>query len=545
VHSEVQRLGQTTPALNILSMDKWEAVLNRCEPWVFFSLLSAQLTGIWMLPVFLTLDGPGHVYNLNVMRDLTMNEHSVFQSWFEVSSQPLPNLIGYFLARPVLSLFSPTQVEQWLVSWSVVSLALGFRFFFQKMDRKQGWGSWLIFFFTFNGPLLSGFFNFSIGLGIAFLALGQFIVTLDSPCRKNHIVLAVMLIVLYFSHFAALGFFGLAAIGFGFSWLIAHRKMKGSTSRYFAWRIGALCIAMLPAASLSMWYVMVDKEPTKTFYLSFSEVLYYFTLDMGLKTYSPREWIYLRWLWILLAAGLALQLLYSHFSKVNTPKLSPHFRGWWYAFSVISIMAFVLPNGTSGGGFLIFRMVLMALILLFAGCLLYISQPLLRLIVLILLTYVGFDHLGSTLDFERRMQERIAAIRRCGDVMRPYSVLATVDFAQIWPYNHAPALIGCDRKQVMTLVLNGQRFFSPLRFKGEMFREQVVEDIESKPTEVDPVYFESRLTMLPDYWLSVGYPDAHIADTLQRARWNRFFERSCSVLYADSINGLFVYQRKQ
>jgi hypothetical protein len=517
--------------------------LRRAEPWVFLVLLTAQLAVIWSLPAFLTLDGPGHVYNMHVLEDLLSNDHSVYSQWYEPNLAPLPNWISYVLAQPVLNLLSPTQTEQWLVSWAVIALALGFRYFFRSMDAERPWGSWLIFFFTFHGPLLNGFLNFSIGLGVAFFALGQLIRVWERTDARRLIMFAVILLVLYFSHFVAFGLFAFAATGMGLSWLTDAVRKGGNEWRVFGQKAGKLLLAALPAGAWCVWYVLIDNQSSQKFYLSTSEILAVFTDDMGLKTYNPRELMYLRWIWIATAGGLFFQFVAMRFFGAPRVGASSHQRGWLWATLLIAAMAFELPNGTSGGGIVTFRVVLTAYILFFSWCLWWISHTYVRLATLVVILIAGFDHLRATWHYEEGLQSRIEAIHYCGIGMAPNTVLAVVDFDQVWPFNHVPSYVGCEHNQPMSVVLGGQKFFSPLRFKGAMFSEPMIEQLEVNPAAVNPYEFERMLASPPDYWLCMGVPEHATADTTASRQWRAFFGNSCMLLEADSTHKVFVYQR--
>jgi hypothetical protein len=517
--------------------------LRRAEPWMFLVLLIAQLAVIWSLPAFLTLDGPGHIYNMHALSDLLANDHSVYAPWYEPNLALLPNWISYVLAQPVLNLFSPAQIEQWLVSWSVIALAMGFRYFFRSIDSAKPWGSWLIFFFTFHGPLLNGFLNFSIGLGVAFFALGQLIRAWERTDARRLIAFAVILVVLYFSHFVAFGLFAFSSIGVGFSWLMDALRKGSSELQVFGKKAGMLLLAALPAGAWCVWYVVIDNQSSQKFYLSTQEIIAVFTDDMGLKTYNPNELLYLRWIWIATAAGLFLQFIAMRFFGAARAEKSSHQRGWLWATLIVAAMAFVLPNGTSGGGIVTFRVVLTAYILFFSWCLWWIAHTYIRLAVLTVILIAGFDHLRATWHYEEGLQSRIGAMMKAGAGMAPQSVLAVVDFDQVWPFNHVPSYVGCAHNQPMTVVLGGQKFFSPLRFKGDLFSEPMIEQLEVNPALVNPIIAEQTLPSPPDYWLCMGIPERAIADTSAARRWQSFFSESCVLFAGDSVHKVFVYQR--
>src|SRR5215471_6582901 len=86
------------PAMN----QTHESPLTRTQNWrgsasgflVLGVLLAPALAAVWMVPWFVTQDGPAHIYNAQILA-WSFDPRSPFQDVYTIQWQPIPNWVGH------------------------------------------------------------------------------------------------------------------------------------------------------------------------------------------------------------------------------------------------------------------------------------------------------------------------------------------------------------------------------------------------------------------------------------------------------------------
>jgi len=81
----------------------------------YLLLLAAHVVFIWWLPYFPTQDGPSHLYNMGILRDL-LNGGEEWGRYFEYQLRIVSNLGPTFFTYPVLHFFIASTVENITIS---------------------------------------------------------------------------------------------------------------------------------------------------------------------------------------------------------------------------------------------------------------------------------------------------------------------------------------------------------------------------------------------------------------------------------------------
>ncbi len=155
---------------------------------------------------------------------------------------------------------SPLTAEKILLSIYVLLFPLLLRYALVQIRPDAGFLAILVFPFIYGYPLHLGLYNFSLGLALLFLPLGYYLKHGGRFTLGRTLLLALMLMVLYFSHFIALLAAGLA-IGTMTLWQMAaqwlDRRKRGESTgpadlaRLFRqYALGPLA-ALLPPALLA------------------------------------------------------------------------------------------------------------------------------------------------------------------------------------------------------------------------------------------------------------------------------------------------------
>lgn len=157
-----------------------DATLRR----LYFALALVSLAPIWSATYLPTCDGPSHVYNSWLLRELVHGNANLAQ-WYAIDWRPHPNWSGHAVLALLMTVVTPRIAEKLLVS-SIVLLFLGALWRFTSHKPY----AFLALPFAYHLLLQMGFYNFCIGAALYFL--------IASTTRP--VVAGALLLLCYFSH---------------------------------------------------------------------------------------------------------------------------------------------------------------------------------------------------------------------------------------------------------------------------------------------------------------------------------------------------------
>lgn len=136
---------------------------------LYILLLGVHVALVWWLPYFPSQDGPSHVYNLVILRDL-LNGGYEWGDFFTYQLRAVPNLGFHLVAYPLLLLFPPLIVEKLFVSLYILLMGSCVPVFFRAFDRPVFPFAYLVFPVIFNYTLFMGFYSYVIAVPIFLIA---------------------------------------------------------------------------------------------------------------------------------------------------------------------------------------------------------------------------------------------------------------------------------------------------------------------------------------------------------------------------------------
>lgn|GEM_PF-3072044 len=171
---------------------------TKAEKVTFSLLLVIQVVIIWSLPVFITQDGPSHLYNANLLTELLQGD-SLALRFHEINLDTFPNWFSTIILGLLQFVFSPLIAEKIFISILIVSLALSFRFALKCIQSSSVYLSSFIFTFTYGYHLFFGFYNFLWGIVFLLLLIAWHqSQSLDS--HRQGLPSFFILLLLYFCH---------------------------------------------------------------------------------------------------------------------------------------------------------------------------------------------------------------------------------------------------------------------------------------------------------------------------------------------------------
>lgn len=174
---------------------------------LLLALLPTALA-IWIVPGFVTQDGPSHTYNAHILLEsLRRGPDSPFAPAYEPRWRPLPNLGGHLGLMGLLAMLPPRAADRAMTTFSLVGFAVAIAWLRWRVVGRPGlWGAALLSgLLAINMPWLMGFTNFMIGATLLVLTLGFWWGWRDrlGPLRASAI--GLLLVLGYLGHLVSLG----------------------------------------------------------------------------------------------------------------------------------------------------------------------------------------------------------------------------------------------------------------------------------------------------------------------------------------------------
>lgn len=322
--------------------------LNKFEPYFFLLIVLLNAIPLFESKFFLTHDGPSHLYNSVLLRELIFGNDPAIHHVYELNHSLVPNLFSHALMG-LLSCFLPVWVaEKILLLIYFIGLPYAFRHFLRKSGAPQLFFSALILPFTYSYFLYMGFYNFVLAL----LPLFWFLSLWSNPDKKITarfaLKLFACLVLLYFTHIYV---FALTLFLAGLQTLME--------------RIGKFCETTFKTILRDLLFLMLVASPLLLLMLQF---LFQTPLKilpiqpskhelaralMELSSLNrPGEFVRkfsskIGWMIALLViAGIVFRII--HFRKKEQPLFKPS-DNWLVAAFILFCLYFTVPDYIGGG----------------------------------------------------------------------------------------------------------------------------------------------------------------------------------------------------
>lgn len=224
-------------------------MLIKTERWIaglFLGVALLQLVPVWAPRYYPTMDGPAHLYNAWVMREIVLRHDNAVTRTYAIDAKPYPNLLDHVLLAMLLGAFKAPVAEKVFVS-AIILLFLGGAWMFAgAADPRASLFAFLAVPLSHHLLLKSGFYNFSLSVGLYFVIVAVWWTRRRRPDAQTVALVALLLVLCYFAHPMST----LLAIGsIGLLWLAASRD----------WRH---LLAFVPVLPLLAWFMVREHGPS-------------------------------------------------------------------------------------------------------------------------------------------------------------------------------------------------------------------------------------------------------------------------------------------
>lgn len=197
------------------------------------------VAAIWLVPGFVTQDGPAHLYNAQILASSLVGGDSPFDAAYEVRWSPLPNWAGHLaLAGLMAAGASPWVADRIVMTTTLVGLAGAVLWLRRRVRGGAGLpvAAFLASVLALNVTWLLGFSSFLLGAILFPWTLGVWWAGRERPGPAWALAIALLMIAAYFAHIVALGLTTLGVVTLATATPVQATTLR----RRWAWTLAGL-----------------------------------------------------------------------------------------------------------------------------------------------------------------------------------------------------------------------------------------------------------------------------------------------------------------
>lgn len=441
--------------MRFLHKDRFHAY----EPFLFWTLLLAGIIPLLSFRHFVTLDGPAHLYNAQLIREIWFGDPSRISDLFHVNQFPVPNWSGHFIMA-LLNLVLPGYLsEKALLLIYFVLTPLFYRKFMLLLYPENRLITYFMLIFVHQHNLYFGFWNMSLGLTLLFISAFYFVKYCSRITLPHLVVLMLLLLALYFSHVLIL----LVTLLFLAALLVlltqTERTPQGIQiinlpeirQRFFTLFFSAVPVLVLGG----IYFLKIDSVEKGTRMASGELVRYLISVRPLLTFCFCDSWIRVTQILLIFFGILILGNLYLYVKGRYRTSESGLMQGHvskksmiWLAFSVVFLVLFFLvPNSILMTERLIVLFYLFFIIWL--GSLKY--PKVLRWSTLVVVIVVHSFFIVSHFRSLYQLSKDVDQVVQASEKIKPNSMVLTFNYSDNWLHSHISGYLGAGKNQVAVL----------------------------------------------------------------------------------------------
>jgi len=209
------------------------------EKIIFIVFLILNLVNVWTKSIYVTIDGPAHLYNAGLLN--VINESAFLSEFYSQNNFLAPNYFSNLILGKLYFLFDPLVAEKIFISSIVLLLPITFRKLTIALEGKANYFSFLVFTIVFSFLFQCGFFNFSFAFVFLNCSIIILLKLMNEGFKLKYVFgLAATSLILFFTH----AFIFSISIPILFAFLVVYHK---SNLKEFLLKVSKLTLILLPS----------------------------------------------------------------------------------------------------------------------------------------------------------------------------------------------------------------------------------------------------------------------------------------------------------
>ena len=482
---------------------KLTSIILKQEKFFFLAVLLINISFIFNAKFFPSMDGPAHLHNSYLLKQLFGGSEFVKQ-YYNLNHSPIPNWSLHGTLALLLCFFSAPNAEKIIQVIYILLMAFSFRYFIKQIQPKNLFGSILVFPFMFSFLFHLGFLNFCLSIGFMFLGVGFYLKNQQNLRVKNRLILGVIALLAYFSN--VLGFAYLVFFLFAFSFVnhfsegieLSRIKIAELLKKYTV----LFLICLVPLIFLILFYTSVEFFPSTKDYKKEELLNWVFSLRSLIVYNFGQDQYYTQVLFLILSMSFAISvfIFYKTEQKITLSiKLM-----LLIAIGFTFIFLLKIPDGSSAG-MMSDRLCLM---LFFVSLAAFISFPIPRsvLIGIVFITiYINiaiyhYNHSSIIKNYSVHADKIYILSER----IREKSIVLPINLDADWMEGHFSNYLGVNKELVILENYEANVGWFPLKWDMEKMPKFML----GTKTNIGNIYWttnwESKLDKKIDYVLIYG-----------------------------------------
>lgn len=414
---------------------------------------------------FITVDGPSHLYNSNILSKIFDNDQFISMYYSHVS-EVVPNYFSTYLLLILNKIFHPLVSEKILILIYFILFNVSLGLVLTKSSKTP---SFYLLFLTplaFNYLLGFGFYNFIFGVCFLLFTIYFYLECIE----KNRVYLFVILTIFMYLTFVSHGLLFLLELAILFfilfikyleDWLLFRKINKSNLLQLIK-----LSVIAFPG-SYFLFAFIDSRKSINEIYLSTYEIIEYISELRPLIIYThlermySKEYFYL--FFALVVVSTQVWFLKSKFTPVA--KVLSDFR--WFVLAIIClILMFFLPDSTNGGGFVIVRIQL--LFIIFCGIWMStIEYNKWSYIVCLILCFIPFyKSIEEKHNIQSGLNLILSDFRNAENLIKPNTVILPIRTSDNWLDTHFSNYLGLTKSVLILENYEASTGYFPIIFKN-------------------------------------------------------------------------------
>ncbi len=469
---------------------------NRIQTWwpgwgIFFLSLVPTVLAIWLVPGFVTQDGPAHLYNAHILnKSLLLGSQSPFYDAYQANWRLMPNWGGHLILMGLQSVVSPRVADRLLTTMTLVGFGAAILWLRGVVAGQRGFrtAALLCAILAINVTWLWGFTSFLLGLTILPIVWGLWWQSRRRFQLSKTLLIGSLMLLCYLGHLVSLG---IAFVGLGI-------LVCSSPRQHWRQQLLTITLACTPVIPLMIHYLTTatGRSPLEPIWEPIGSLTSPITWARRLAWIDPitiarRDIIPLAtgvragWCRLLgpslwLALGLCTVLFGSlvkalgdlHKDQRDRQNLLHHQqRPWWVLAVVLGLGACFSPDGLGEdhGYYLAQRIALVALVALVPVLNFSVSQRQSLAVILLIITALGLQSAmvwDYAIDSNRKVEAILATGSRVGEQQRIATLLIDIRGRhRANPLLHADSLLGVGTGNVIWSNYETRHYYFPVQLR--------------------------------------------------------------------------------
>jgi hypothetical protein len=457
--------------------------------WLVVALTVLHIAPIWAFRYFPSQDGPSHVENAYMLAHY-FDKGAVYSQYYDLNLRPFPNWLSHAAMAVIMKVAPPLVAEKLLLTGYIVLFVLGMRYFLRSVADRTDWLLLLAFPFIYNYLLHRGYYNFSLSLPLAFVAIGYWWRRRRGRLDwRGWVGLNLLLLLVYSANILSEG---VAVLGVLVLAAAHHGRRIGRTLEVAA--------ALVPACVLPVCYMASEQGEAVGGRLGAAQLGSYLATIGSLTSFDSRE----RYVGAALAAVFAVLVGWQLLARARAWSVA-HARdevdgsrvglaptdGFLMLALLLALLYFLAPTRAFGGSTITYRLCLYPFLVVLAWLAVGVPRPL-RWAAGAAALLVALVHLGLTAGAYATLNRGLAEYTSGASLVEANSTILPISFehrgesARIGVYRHAGSYYTIASAAVDLANYEAGKPYFPLRYKEALNPWLIVGSLEGGRGSIHP-----------------------------------------------------------